>query len=315
MTGARPKIVFLATPDFAAELLEYIISNQLAEVRLVFTQKNKPCGRGKKRPVPYIEKVCSKYKIPLYQTAKVSTPEYIELIKKMQIDIGFIIAFGQLLSKSFYSVPKYGMFNLHFSLLPLYRGASPLQSAILNGDKQTGVTIQKITNKLDSGDISLQKRFSLEKFTFNTALSKAQLISRKLLATFFTNAPETYTILTPQNHSQATYCKKIEKASGLIKKSYSLTYIRNMIRAYNSWPGTYFYLKNIKYDITLAGNLTDQITHPQLALVRPARKKLYLANSCQALEILKIKKQNKKELDTVSFLNGSKINFPAPIKV
>ena len=155
------KIVFMGTPDFAAGALKAIVEAG-HEVTLAVTQPDKPKGRSKELMAPPVKEYALQMGIPVFQPARIRTPEAVEELKKYEADVYVVAAFGQILTKEILDYPKYGCLNIHASLLPKYRGASPIAWAILNGDEKTGVTIMQMDEGIDTGDMLLQKEIQLD---------------------------------------------------------------------------------------------------------------------------------------------------------
>ncbi|MEJ5257068.1 MAG: methionyl-tRNA formyltransferase [Fervidobacterium sp.] len=229
--GKDLRILFLGTPEFAALHLEFLLKNG-HNVVAVISQADKPRGRGQKLLPTPVKEVALRYNIPVFQPKNL-TKEGVEIINEYKPDIGIVVAYGRLLKKPFLdAIPFY---NIHTSLLPKYRGAAPMQRCLENGEKLTGVTIFKISEGMDDGDIALQKAFEVgECETLGELYEKMTINGTKLLDEFLKNYPVQ---LTPQDHSQATYAPKIEKEDLYVDFSKSAGQVRNKIRSYDPVPG------------------------------------------------------------------------------
>ncbi|MGQ9857006.1 MAG: methionyl-tRNA formyltransferase [Fervidobacterium sp.] len=225
------RILFLGTPEFAALHLEFLLKNAY-NVVAVISQADKPRGRGQKLLPTPVKEVALKYNVPVFQPKNL-TKEGIEIINEYKPDIGIVVAYGRLLKKPFLdAIPFY---NIHTSLLPKYRGAAPMQRCLENGDRVTGVTIFKISEGMDDGDIALQTAFEVgECETLGELYEKMTFHGTELLDEFLKNYPVQ---LTPQDHSQATYAPKIEKEDLYVDFSKNAEQVRNKIRAYDPVPG------------------------------------------------------------------------------
>lgn len=321
-----PRIVFIGTPEFAGELLRYIVTAKLADVVGVWSKPDRISGRGLKRVSTGVSHVANSMNIPLFNYEKINCDESISQLKKLSPDLALIVAHGEIIKPSYYEIPKYGTFNLHFSLLPAYRGASPLQSAILDGLIETGMTIQKINQKLDEGEIALSTKYSIQSMTSEEAFVKSTDEAKKLFHSFFEKAPSTFVSLTPQTVENLSYCKKIKKEDGVVHtyENGKLTYRKYL--AFTPWPGLYFFAEGIRYNINKmvpiektsadfekVSTFLDLITTPFPYLAKLEKKRLLLVFADLVFEILNIKQENKKELDSLSFLNGTKLSFPCKI--
>lgn len=234
------RILFMGTPEFAASYLEYLIRNSF-DVVAVITQRDKPRGRGQRLLPTPVKEVAMKYGLPLFQPSNLNR-EGMEIIKEYNSEIGIVVAYGRLIKAPFLeAIPFY---NVHTSLLPKYRGPAPMQRAIENGDKITGITIFKISEGMDEGDIALQCAFEIgECETFGQVYEKMIDNGTQLLKEFLSRYPVE---LVPQDHSRATYAPKISKEDLYVDFSKSSTDIRNKIRAYDPTPGVRAKFGNIE---------------------------------------------------------------------
>jgi len=311
---SKPKIVFIGSPDFAGRLLSGIIEKELADVCAVWTRRSVPAGRGRKIRESLVINAARSSGIPCYQTDNINDESNCRILTEHRPDIAFVAAFGQIIQPSFYDIPVYGTFNLHFSLLPYLRGASPVQSAILSGAETSGVTIQKICRRLDEGDIALQREFSISGLRAPDVFEISLTESLSLLNDFFSRAPESFQTLTPQNHSIATYCGKIVKTAGKIsRKTGSLDALR-MFRAYFPIPGTFFCVDGKKFIIEETSEILPADHGRQVGVLYHLNKKrLFLGLTDGVLEIKAIRPENRSPMDSRSFLNGTKMPLPLAI--
>jgi methionyl-tRNA formyltransferase len=310
---SKPSIVFIGTPDFSGEILEHIYNSGIAEVKAVFTMPSRKSGRGRKLTASRIVRFCIEQNIKLYQPENINDSENIIILKTITPDMCFISAYGKIIKKAFFEIPKYGTFNLHFSLLPQYRGASPVQMALLHGNKVSGLTIQQIEEKMDTGAISKQVQFSIQDMFLQEMFDICVVHAKTLLTDFFNDFPASVETLAPQDHTKATYCSKLEKGSGLISIQMTAENAYNMIRAYTPWPGVYFYVNGKRYVITNAKICNEKVSAVSGTLVKQDKHRLLLILQDSMLEIINIKPENKKELNAAAFLNGSKLEFPVEI--
>lgn len=235
-------IVFMGTPDFAIPALNAIAQGN-HEIKAVVTQPDKPRGRGRKLTPPPVKKWAMQRNIPVYQPEKVRDKEFVEILQNIAPDIIVTAAFGQILSREVLDLPSLGSINIHASLLPKYRGASPIQHALINGESETGITIMYMEEELDAGDIILQKKIQI------LAEDNAEDLHDKLAILGGTAIKEALDIFSQgkpaarvQNHKQATYCSKINKAMGEIDWSRGAVEIKNLVRGMTPWPGAYTFV-------------------------------------------------------------------------
>lgn len=262
------KILFLGTPEFAIPSLQKI--NDHFEIVGVVTQPDKPQGRHLKLTPPPIKVEAEKIGISVFQPEKINTPEWIEKLTELQPDLGVVVAYGKILKEEILNIPKTKLFiNLHPSLLPRWRGPSPIQTAIIEGDEETGVTIMKITEKMDAGDILLQKKIPIDPDETAGELSKKLSIEgAELLLESIKLIESGRAVFTPQDESKATYCEKIEKHHGIIDWSWSAQKIHNLVRGCIPWPVAYTNFKGeviriLKTKIILSKELTNDYSHTE----------------------------------------------------
>lgn len=231
------KIVFMGTPDFSAITLERL--NAVYPVSAVVTSPDKPVGRKYGlQPSPLKEKAIS-LGIPVYQYDKVSR-EGIDDIISLAPDLVVTAAFGQILSERFLSIPKYGVLNVHASLLPKYRGASPIQHAILDGEEETGITIMRTVKAVDAGDILLQKRTRIgEEETASELFDRLAKLGGEAIVEAVTLLESGKAEFIPQDESLATHCSMISKADGKIDFSKTAKQLDCFVRGMTSWPSAY----------------------------------------------------------------------------
>ena len=237
------KVVFMGTPDFAVGALEEIIKAG-HEVTAVVTQPDKPKGRGKEMQISAVKACALAHNIPVFQPQKIKAPEAVETLRTFEADIFVVAAFGQILSKEILDMPKYGCVNIHASLLPKYRGAAPIQWAVIDGEKETGVTIQQMNEGVDTGDIISQEVVVLDpKETGASLFDKLAVCGANLIVKTL-DAIEKGTI-TPkkQDESKSTHAKMLSKEMGKLDFSQDAVVLERKIRGLNSWPSAYTYFK------------------------------------------------------------------------
>ncbi len=234
------RVLFWGTPEFAVYSLKALL-NSNHQVIAVVTQPDKPKGRGKKvLPTPVKEEAL-KHNIPVYQPEKLKgNEEFINLIKDLNPDISVVVAYGKILPEEIINIPKYKTINVHASLLPLYRGAAPIQRAIMDGMDKTGVCIMEIVKELDAGDVYECREINIEESDDIISLhEKLATVGANLLIEVLDKIEKNEISKTPQDHSKSTYAKPIEKSEGKIDWSKPAKDIFNQIRALKIWPKAY----------------------------------------------------------------------------
>lgn len=233
------RIVFMGTPDFSVPALKALVEAG-HQVTAVVTQPDKPKGRGKDVQMTPVKIQALEYGIPVYQPVKVKTPEFVEVLKKEAPDAIVVIAFGQILSKEILDLPKYGCVNIHASLLPKYRGAAPIQWAVIDGEKETGVTTMMMDVGLDTGDILETKVIPLDpKETSGSLFEKLSEAGGPLILSTLEKLEKGTITRTPQGESGTSYAKMLTKTLGDINWTMSATAIERLIRGLNPWPSAY----------------------------------------------------------------------------
>ncbi len=230
------RIVFMGTPDFAAASLKKLIDKKY-DISAVFTQPDKPRDRGMKLSYSPVKELALENNIPVYQPTKLRDGTATELIKSLKPDILVVVAYGRILPDDMLEVPKYGAINVHASLLPKYRGAAPIQWAVLNGDKITGVTTMYLASEMDTGDIIYTSETEIGEFETSGELFDrlmimgAELLDRTLRDIEAGTAPR-----TPQDHSKASYVKMLDKSLSPIEWAKTPREVIKQIYGLQPWP-------------------------------------------------------------------------------
>ena len=233
------RIVFMGTPDFAVPTLTALIEGG-HEVVAVVTQPDKPKGRGKAVLMTPVKEKAIEYEIPVYQPVKVRDPEFVELLKTMAPDAIVVVAFGQILPKSILDLPKYGCVNVHASLLPKYRGAAPIQWAVIDGEKESGVTTMMMDVGLDTGDMLEKVVIPIDRDETGGSLhDKLSLAGGELILSTLKKMEEGTIVRTPQTEEGTCYAKMLTKSLGDIDWEKSAVSIERLIRGLNPWPSAY----------------------------------------------------------------------------
>lgn len=253
------KIVFMGTPDFAVPALKALAESAKHEVSLVVTQPDRPRGRSGK-PAPSDVKLCAEqYGIPVFQPEKVREEASVERLRRENADIFVVAAFGQLLPKTILEMPRFGCINIHGSLLPAYRGAAPVQWAVLDGQKEAGDTIMQMNEGLDTGDILMQESIPLSADeTAGSLYDKLSSMGGPLLLKAL-DAIEAGTVTpVPQGDSGTHYAKMLRKEMGNIDWTKSAEEIGRLVRGLNPWPSAYTHWNGKMLKIWMAETVTQE---------------------------------------------------------
>lgn len=234
------KIIFLGSPEYSVPILKKLNKNYL--VSGVVTQPDKPAGRGKKQMMTPVKEFCLENKLRIMQPFSLKSEETQYILKRWGSDVFIVAAFGLILPQSILDLPRKGSINVHPSLLPRWRGAAPIQAAIMSGDQETGVTIMKMDAGIDTGPILSQEKYSVgEEETYESLSKNLSLLGADLLIKTLPKYLEGSIEAKNQDDKNASYVKLLHKKDGLIQFDKSTDYILRMVRALNPWPGTYFY--------------------------------------------------------------------------
>ena len=295
------RVLFLGSSYFSQIVLERLLKSK-HEVLAVVCQPDRPSGRGHKLVSPEIKAFAESKGIKVFQFEKVS--QHIDEVFE-GIDIAVTASFGQILSRAFIATKM--CLNVHPSCLPLYRGATPLQTALLNGENETGVTIQKMVYEVDEGDIILQEKTEIEDDdNFITLTEKTAKLGGELLVKaldLIEDKKETY---TRQDGSKATYTKMIKKEDGFLDFTNSAKSIVNRVRALGENPGCYFFIGDERIKVSKTAICTDFDAKPNEIFVK--NKKFLIGAKDACVEILRCQAPNGKMLDARDFLNGYKFS-------
>jgi len=302
------KIVFMGTPDFSAAVLEKL--NKTYPVCAVVTAPDKPVGRGYKLQPSALKVKAEELSIPVLQYAKVSK-EGIDDIKELAPDIVVTAAFGQILSEEFLNIPKYGVLNVHASLLPKYRGSSPIQHAVLDGEEETGITIMRTVKAVDAGDILLQKRTPIGlKETAGELFDRLAILGGEAITEAVSLIESGKAVFTPQNESLATHCSMISKSDGEINFNRTARELDCFVRGMSPWPSAFTRLngKTLKvFEIeAVNGSENDNITVGTVVSA-DTKSGLTVAAGDAVIRLKKVQLEGSKRMSDTDFLRGRKI--------
>ncbi len=296
-------IVFMGTPKFSLTSLD-LLKKKNFNILAVYTQPPQKSKRGQKINPSPIEEFCKKKNIKFYNPPSLNNEDELKIFKKLSPDIVIVVAYGQLIPKIYLGLPKFGFINIHASLLPKWRGAAPIQRAIINGDKKIGVSLMKIEEKLDSGPILISKEMELDQnLTHGEVEKKLAVMGANLLAENLTKLKEGNIKFTPQVHSKATYAKKIEKNETKINWNLDATKVLRHIHGLSPNPGAWFKHESERYKVLRASKSLSS-GNPGTIL----DESLTIACKSGSIEILEIQRQGKNKQAIKDFLLGKKIN-------
>lgn len=304
------KVVYMGTPDFAVDTLEAIV-NAGHEVALVVTQPDKAKGRGKKVCYTPVKEKALEHDLPVAQPEKVREETFVEQLQAIAPDVIVVVAFGQILPESILNIPKYGCINVHASLLPAYRGAAPIQWAVIDGLTESGVTTMYMEKGLDTGDIILQSKLSLAPDeTGGSLFDKLAKEGAALLVKTLTMLEAGTATRTKQDDSKSSYAKMLTKDMGCLDFNKDAVTLERLIRGLNPWPSAFTKIQDKTLKIYVAEVVCEDVitSAAEPGTVIAVDKKSFTVRCGKgALRILNLQLEGKKRMDTSAFLLGYKI--------
>ena len=299
------RVVFLGTPEFAVPSLKILTAAQ--EVPAVFTQPDRPKGRGNQISQSPVKSAALELGLEVYQPERIRRPEVIEQFKNLNADLMVVVGYGQIIPQTIIDLPRYGILNVHASLLPKYRGAAPIQWAIARGEVETGVTIMQIDAGLDTGDMLLKAAVAIEPDETAPELSpRLALCGAQLLIDAVRQIENGSIHREKQNDTEATYAPILKKEDGRIDWSQCAQHIYNRLRGFAPWPGAYTTLRAQPLLLNRAKPIDNLSPNP--AVIRIEKRRLFVGcGQNTALELLEVQPSGRKRMTAEAFLNGYKL--------
>ena len=298
----------MGTPEAAVPTLRRVVEEN-HEVVAVWTQPDKPAGRGNKLTAPPVKTAAQLLGLKVYQPAKIRNPEAKDLLRSLEADLAVVVAYGKILPTEFLQAPKQGCINVHFSLLPRYRGAAPVNWAIVNGDQQTGVTTMLIEEELDSGPILLQKptqigeRETAPQLMMRLADMGAELLSQTLKE-FDQITPQ------PQQDDKASFAPLLKRDDGLIDWSKNAQAIERLVRGFQPWPNAYTHNRSSRLVIWQAElhRTENQIGGPGEVVMAAGDDLVVKCGQDTALRLIEVQPEAKRRMSVRDYLNGTHLS-------
>jgi methionyl-tRNA formyltransferase len=293
------KLVFLGTPSFAVPTLEHCVTAG-HQVLAVYTQPDRPKGRGQQMAFPAVKEAALRLQLPVYQPERIRRPEVVEELLAFAPEVMVVVGYGQIIPQSILDIPPHGIINVHASLLPKYRGAAPIQWAIARGERTTGVTTMRINAGLDTGDMlrKWETEIGSEENALDLGPRLADAGARLLIETLrdiATIVPE------PQDDAAATLAPILKKEDGHIDWSLPAATIHSRVRGFLPWPGGYAFLRGARFHIWKA-SVSERSIAPGRLIAEKGR--MFAGCGEHALELLEIQAEGKKRMEPRAFLNG-----------
>ena len=302
------RLVFMGTPDFAVPPLERLILNHY-QVVAVCTQPDRPAGRGRSLLPSPVKKTAQIWNLPVVQPENLKSAEAVAQLADFRPDVIVVSAFGQILPKSVLDIPAYGCINIHPSLLPRFRGASPVAAAILAGDEFTGVSIMLMDEGMDTGPILTQAQIPVSpRDTTGSLTSKLSLIAARLLQEVLVYWLRREINAQPQNEAEASYCGQIRKEDNEIDWSLPAEEIWRRVRAFNPWPGSYTRWRGKQFKILEALPLPveENLAAGQVSTLSGGKAPLGIGTGDGVLGVLEVQLEGKQAMTAADFLRGQR---------
>jgi methionyl-tRNA formyltransferase len=300
----------MGTPDFSVPTLECLIDSE-HEIIGVVTQPDKPKGRGKHIIHPPVKVVALEKGIPVYQPNKVKEQDFMDAMVALKPDLAVVVAFGQILPKAFLELPKYGCINIHASLLPKYRGAGPIQWAVIHGEATTGVTTMYMDVGLDTGDMLLKETVAIEPNETGGSLhDKLSVIGGPLILKTIQAMVENHLVRQPQDNALSTYAPMLNKELGNIDWNQPADRIERLVRGLNPWPSAYTYYEGKLLKIWESEVVRSDALDIPIGSIYEIRDDGFVVKCKEdALLIKNLQLQGKKRMSTPDFLRGHQIQL------
>lgn len=303
------KVIFTGTSDFAVPSLERVIASA-HEVLAVITQPDKPKGRGLEMQISPVKQVALAHSIPILQPEKIAAPESIEEIKKLgEIGTMIVVAYGQKIPKELLEWPKYGVVNVHGSILPKYRGAAPIQQAIIDGERQTGVTTMLMDEGWDTGDILLQRTIDILPDTnAGDLFDELSIVGADLLVETLDKLEDGLVSPIAQNDEQATMAKSLPRDAGVIDWNKDAADVVNLVRGCTPRPGSFAKVKNTMIKIWLAcpDGVDKKLGEPG-EVIKADEHGILVAAGSGAVRLVDIQPESRKRMSAADYIRGAGI--------
>src|SRR3990172_1965740 len=303
----KTKTIFFGTPMFAVPILEMLLTHPNIELVCVVAQPDKPVGRKKVMTPPPTKELGIRNKIEVFQPTTLKTEEAVQTIKNYQPELIVLAAYGKIIPENILNLPKFKCLNVHPSALPKYRGASPIQFALLNGESKTAVTMMLMEPTLDTGPILAQEEIAIDpEETYPQLADRLANISAKLLSKVLPDWLEGKITQKPQDASQATFTKILTKEDGKIDWNKTAEQIHNQIRAFTPWPSTYTTLNGKLLKILKAKpfQTTEIRGTPGIIYYQNNKQLLISCSEKTVLEVLELQPEGKKAMSAADFMRG-----------
>lgn len=301
-------VIFMGTPDFAVPVLEALLQSDRHTVTAVVTQPDKARGRSGRLTFTPVKEVAVRHGVEVYTPKRVKDAEFVEILRGIPCDVIVVVAFGQILSKEILELPEYGCINVHGSLLPRWRGAAPIQWAILEGDKKTGVTTMQMDEGIDTGDMLLKKELLISaEDTGENLFEKLSKLGGPLLLETLALAEQGKLAPEKQKDEEGTYAGMLTKEMGELDFSMEAERLERYVRGLNSWPGAYTFFHGKRLKIWRAAAVSEDTKEACGTVVRVEKDGFCVQTGKGLLKLLEVQPEGKKRMSTADFMRGNQI--------
>lgn len=307
------RIIFMGTPQFSVPALKTLAAHEEFEISLVVTQPDRPKGRGKKLAFSPVKQAAMELGIDVFQPERLNTQQGIEQLSALVPDYFVVVAFGQILSQEILDIPKVYPINIHASLLPIYRGTAPIQAAVLNMDKESGITTMVMAKGMDTGDMLLTSKIKVDpEETAQDLHDRLSIMGADLIVETIDRLNKKGITPTPQDHDKASYVTMLKKADGKIDWTLSGRAVCAHINAMTPWPGAFTQLsgKRLKIFKAIPGPTATPASEPG-DIISCDSKGICVATGQNLVYVLELMGSSGKRLTADAFLRGNIINLPA----
>lgn len=304
------RVVFMGTPEFAVPTLKVLLEDENIEVVGVFTQPDKPKGRGKKLAMPPVKELALENNLEVFQPEKIKTSESVALLKELNPELIVVVAFGQILSKEILDIPKYGCINVHASILPAYRGAAPINWAIIKGEKTSGVTTMFMDVGLDTGDMIYKEYVEIsEEDNSSTLHDKLSSAGYTVLKKTIDNLKKGDLPREKQIEEESSYAPIMDKSLGKVNWKNSAEDIYNLVRGVIPWPGAHTTINDDVMKIWGVKKSSKKTDKAPGMIIDVTQEGIYVATNDGVVVIDEIQMPNKKRMPVKEYLKGNKIEL------
>ena len=303
------RIVFMGTPYFSVPVLDALIEAG-HEIAGVVTQPDKPKGRGKAVAMTPVKEKALEHGLSVYQPLKVRTPEFVQVLRELKPDVMVVVAFGQILTKEVLDIPPLGCVNVHASLLPKYRGAAPIQWAVIDGEKETGVTTMMMDEGIDTGDMLEKEIVPIEdEETGDSLHDKLMAAGARLIVSTLKKIQDGTIERTPQTDEETCYARMLKKDMGDVDWSLDAHAIERLVRGLNSWPGTYTKWNGKTVKIWKAKAVDREYEGALGEAVYVDKETILVKTGKGCLSLLELQPEGKKRMVADAFLRGYQVDL------